>query len=175
MHHYNSLQSTICIDAEGEHNSGAIVQSCSGAWVWLIITLAIISCTDLSLYFYTCSANSSKLSLYTSYICSTLYLFKIFGKILIITVHPRLSEPVWSGGCTEDKWIVWITEIILNQHHHYTLSQYSASSLKSRIFTFLLFLSLLCNYRFYSFQICWEHSHTILLHVSKQWRDSIID
>ena len=27
------------------------IQSCSGAWVWLIIMLVIVSCTDLFLYF----------------------------------------------------------------------------------------------------------------------------
>ena len=30
---------------------GATIQSCSGAWVWLIIILVVISCTDLFLYF----------------------------------------------------------------------------------------------------------------------------
>ena len=54
MYHYNSvllLQITICNDIGGEHNSGATLQNCSGAWVWLIIILVIISCTDLFLYF----------------------------------------------------------------------------------------------------------------------------
>ena len=43
---------------------GATIQSCSGAWVWVIIILAIISCTGLFLCFCTCSAISSNLSLY---------------------------------------------------------------------------------------------------------------
>ena len=54
MHHYNSvllLQITICNDTDGEHSNGVTIQSCSGAWVWLIVILVIISCTDLSLYF----------------------------------------------------------------------------------------------------------------------------
>ena len=51
MHHYKSvllLQITICNDTDGEHNNEVTIQSCSGAWVWLIIILVIISCTDLS-------------------------------------------------------------------------------------------------------------------------------
>ena len=54
MHHYNSvvpLQIIICNDIDSEHNYGATLQSCSDAWVWLIIILVIISCTDLFLYF----------------------------------------------------------------------------------------------------------------------------
>ena len=53
MHHYNSvlsLQITICNGTDGDYNDGATMQSCSGAWVWLIIILVVISCTDLSLY-----------------------------------------------------------------------------------------------------------------------------
>ena len=66
------FQITICNDIDGEHNYGATLQSCSGAWVWRI--LVIIGCTDLFLYFYTCSAISANLSPYF-YTCSTLYLF----------------------------------------------------------------------------------------------------
>ena len=54
MHHHNSVlspQITICNDFNGEHNNGATIQSCSDAWVWLIIIFVIVSCTDLSLYF----------------------------------------------------------------------------------------------------------------------------
>ena len=32
-----SLQITICNDTDGDHNNGATIQSCSGAWVCLII------------------------------------------------------------------------------------------------------------------------------------------
>ena len=55
---------------------GETLQKCSGAWVWLIIILVIISCTDLSLYLYTCSAISSNLSLY--FLHQFNYLLKIF-------------------------------------------------------------------------------------------------
>ena len=54
MHQYNSvvsLQIIICNDIDGERNYGVTLQSCSGAWVWLIITLVIVSCTDLFMYF----------------------------------------------------------------------------------------------------------------------------
>ena len=39
-----------CDDTDIEHKIGASIQSCSGAWMWLIIIiLVIVSCTDLSL------------------------------------------------------------------------------------------------------------------------------
>ena len=41
-----------CDDTDIEHKIGTSIQSCSGAWMWLIIIiLVIVSCTDLSLYF----------------------------------------------------------------------------------------------------------------------------
>ena len=47
------------------------------------------------------------------------------------TVHPQLSEPLWSGGYS-DKWIVQITQIIQNASinnttMHYALSVFSTS------------------------------------------------
>ena len=38
-------------DTYGEHNNGATIQSCRGAWMWLIFILVTVNCTDLSLYF----------------------------------------------------------------------------------------------------------------------------
>ena len=79
-----SLQITICNDTDGEHSNGATIQSCSGAWVWLII---IVSCTDLSCIFYR-DLFSNFIQLVPgysfSYTSSTLYLLKFFWKFLYV-------------------------------------------------------------------------------------------
>ena len=73
MHHYNSvlsLQITICNDTDGEHNNRATIQSCNGAWVWLIIIR-----TDLSLHFLHLFSNFIQLVLVLFTPVLLLYLF----------------------------------------------------------------------------------------------------
>ena len=54
---------------------GVTIQSCSGAWVWLIIILVVVSCTDLSLYFFTPVQQFHPTFLCFYYTNSTLYIF----------------------------------------------------------------------------------------------------
>ena len=44
-----------------------------------------------------------------------------------VTVHPQLSEPLWSGGCS-DKSIVQIAEIILNASINITITPFLCTS-----------------------------------------------
>ena len=60
MHNYNCIVTPLLWSPSVTFQ----IVICSGAWVWLIIIFVIVSCTDLSLYFYTCSAISSNLSPY---------------------------------------------------------------------------------------------------------------
>ena len=64
---------------------GVTIQSCSGAWVWLIIILVIVSCTDLSLYFFT-----PVQQFHPTCLCTLLHLFNsvpflIFWKIFVMS------------------------------------------------------------------------------------------
>ena len=92
---YTPLQIIICNDIDSEHNYGATLQSRSGAWVWLIIILVIVSCTDLFLYFLHLFSNLVAVFFIpvqrscpcTFYTCSTLYPFKFLKKNFICLVR----------------------------------------------------------------------------------------
>ena len=65
---------------------GATIQSCSGACVWLIIILVIVSCTDLSLYFLDLFSNFIQVvSVVLTHVQLNWYLFN-FLKIFICLV-----------------------------------------------------------------------------------------
>ena len=70
---------------------GATIQSCSGAWVWLITILVVVSCTDLFLYI---------LHLFNS------VPFLIFRKILMSSSSCKLyhkNDRLWLwGSCEHD-------------------------------------------------------------------------
>ena len=81
MHHYNSvvsLQIIICNDIDGEYNNGATLQSCSGAWVWLIIIHVIVSCTNFFLYFLHLLNNLVPVLFTPVQLCTLLIFWKIF-------------------------------------------------------------------------------------------------
>ena len=50
MHHYNCIVDPLIVMIASNFNA-IWSDSCSGTWVWLIIILVVVSCTDLFLYF----------------------------------------------------------------------------------------------------------------------------
>ena len=86
MHHYSSvllLQITICNVTDGEHNSGVTIQSCSGAWMWLIIILVIISCTDLFLCFLHLFSNLVPVLFTPVQLCTCLIFWENFYMLIL--------------------------------------------------------------------------------------------
>ena len=60
------------------------MQSCSGAWVWIIIMLVVVSCADLFLHvLFTPVQQFHPTCSRTFYTCSTLYLFTFLGKFFM--------------------------------------------------------------------------------------------
>ena len=60
---------------------GVTIHRCSGAWVWLIIILAIVSCTGLFLCFLHLFTSIYPTCFCTFYTCSTLYLLFLYGLV----------------------------------------------------------------------------------------------
>ena len=64
--------------------------SCSGAWVWLIIILVTVSCTDLFLYFLHQFSNSIQLVHVLLHLFNSVP-FKIFWKIFMSSLSSLMS------------------------------------------------------------------------------------
>ena len=76
---------------------GATIQRCSGAWLWLIIILAVVSCTGLFPCFLHLFSNNYPTCFCTSYTCSTLYLLKflfLYGLVFLIWLQKTAKIPL---------------------------------------------------------------------------------